>query len=165
MLSQFFGHRGVEYFPDDGPSTFAHRYSQWQMGRRESLWPSPQGRPTSLNLRGSLARAASDASPAGRRSSSAPPSVVGEPPARATPSAEDGAQATGPTRHTPSMQDIDVPIGPVCPPTVTVQEVMHQVVSDWEVNVTEYEHLEWLIGTGLVIPYNVYSVCVCEQLG
>ena len=33
--------------------------------------------------------------------------------------------------------------GPNQPPTVTVSEVMSDVVATWEINASEYEHLEW----------------------
>ena len=150
-MKSFFGHRGHEYFASDGPSLFAQRYSDWQMGKRDSLWPSP-AHARYLNLRGSLERAARDAEQ--QRPASAPASVAGE---HASPQTlvHTAEQAT-------SLQVPTAVAGPVCPPRVTVQEVMSRVVADWEINVQEYEHLEWLLASGLVIPFNIDDVC--EQL-
>ena len=135
MLS-LFSHRGPEFVPSDGPSAFAQRYSEYQMGKRKDLWPSPE-HPKSLHLRGSLSK---QGSASGRRPTSAPPSVAGDR-EREAPSNTQRVEPP-PAAQAPERPHILFPTPETQMPVhVTLKEVMDDVTAHFDMNVSEYDHI------------------------
>ena len=125
-----------------GPSAFAHAQNQFTTGNTQ-LIPAVR-RPTSLHLRGSLARAGQQAEP----HEAAEWSATGEP----SPVQNHEAQ---PSR---ALSDPTTPVE-----GVPAHEIMAEFGRQYDLNVQEAEHMEWLIGSGLRITYGMVSHA-CDTL-
>lgn len=129
MSSFFSNHRGEGFPAEDpafngisGPSLFAHQYRDMMMAGQRPLHRRPQ--PT-LHLRGSLNKSTS-------RPSSAPAAT------------HFTSSSTAPAASTAEAAHEDAG------PAMTVEEVMRAVTARYDLDLSEYDYVEWLLTSGLV---------------